>query len=87
MYYYASIWGCSSRLDGVPLLKLTPSFDLYGWIRVLMHGLGFDRDFKRWMREAWKRELARWFLGPSGIVLGLFFFKPRVSFRGLQWWA
>ena len=81
MYYDASIWGCSSRSDGVPLLKLTPSFDPYGWIRVLVHGLGFDRDFKGWMGEAWKRELARWFLGPSGRVSGQFFFSNRESRR------
>ena len=38
-----------------------------------MHGLGFDRDFKEWMGEAWKRELARRFLGLLGRVLGQFF--------------
>ena len=63
----------------MPLLKLTPSFNPYGWIHILVHGLGFDRDFKGWMGEAWKRELARWFLRPSSRVLGqFFFFKPRV---------
>ena len=79
IYYYASIWGCSSRSDGVPLLKLTPSFDPYGWIRVLVHGLEFDRGFKGWMGEAWKRELAGWFLRPSGRVLGQFFFFQTAS--------
>ena len=59
MYYYASIWGCLSRLDSMHLLKLTPYFDPYDWIHVLVHGLGFDRDFKGWMGEAWKRELVR----------------------------
>ena len=37
--------------------------------------LAFDRDFKGWMGEAWKRELTKWFLGPSGSVLGQFFFQ------------
>ncbi|WKA09109.1 hypothetical protein VitviT2T_026787 [Vitis vinifera] len=73
--------GARKRSDGVPLLKLTPSFDPYGWIRVLVHGLGFDRDFKGWMGEAWKRQLAGWFLGPSGRVLGQFFFSNRESRR------
>ena len=86
MYNYASIWGCSSISNGVPLLKLTPSFDPYSWIHVLVHGLGFDPDFKGWMGEAWKRELTRWFLGPLGRVLGEFFlFKLRVSTQGSQW--
>ena len=47
----------------------------------MVHGLGFDRDFKGWMGEAWKRELARWFLGPSGRVLGQFFFSNLESRR------
>ena len=47
-----------------------------------MHGLGFDRDFKRWMGEAWKRELAMWFLGPSGRVLEQFFFSNREDRNG-----
>ena len=63
----------------MPLLKFAHSFDPYGWIRVLVHGLGFDRDFKGWMREAWKRGLARWFLGPSSRVLGQFFFFQTAS--------
>ena len=57
MYYYASIWGCSSRSDGVPLLKLTPSFDPYGWIRVLVHGLGFHHQFKGWMGKCGSESL------------------------------
>ena len=65
----------------MPLLKLTPSFDPYGWIRVLVHELGFDRHFKGWMGEMWKREFARWFLGPSGGVWGPFFFSNRESRR------
>ena len=55
---------------------------------VLVHGLGLDRDFKGWMGEVWKREFAEWSFGPSGRVWGpFFFFKPRVSTRGSQWWA
>ena len=62
------------------LLKLMPSFDPYGWIHILVHGLGFDLDFKGWMEEAWKREHAKWFLGPLGRVLGqLFFFSNHES--------
>ena len=73
---------------GVPLLKFAHSFDLFGWIRILVHGLGFDRDFKGWMREMWKQELAKWFLGPLGRVWGpFFFFKPQVLTQGSQWWA
>ena len=67
--------GCLSKSDSMSLLKLTPALDLYGWTRVLVHGLAFDRDFKWWMGEAWKRELIKWFLGPSGSVLGQFFFQ------------
>ena len=59
----------------MPLLKLTPSFDPYGWTHVLVHGLGFDRDFKGWMEEVWKRELVMWFLRPSGRVWEQFFFQ------------
>ena len=72
------------------LLKLMPSFDPYGWIHILVHGLGFDLDFKGWMEEAWKREHAKWFLGPLGRVLGqLFFFQimslvARISMVGLD---
>ena len=75
MYSYASIWGCSSRSDGVPLLKFAHSFDPYGWIHVLVHGLGFYRHFKGWMGEVRKRELAGWFFGHSGGVWGPFFFQ------------
>ena len=81
MFCFASIWECSSRSDGVPLLKFAHSFDLFGWIRILVHGLGFDRHFKEWMGEVWKREFARWFLGPSGGVWGPFFFSNRESRR------
>ena len=65
MYCYASIWGCSSRSDGVSFLNFAHSLDPYGWIRVLVHGLGFDRHFKGGMGEMWKREFAGWFLGRS----------------------
>ena len=79
MYYRVSIRGCSSISDGAPLLKLTHSFDPYGWIRVLVHGLGLDRDFKGWMKEVWKRELAEWSFGPLGRVWGPFFFSNHES--------
>ena len=65
----------------MPLLKFAHSFDPYGWIRVLVHGLGFDRHSKGWMGEVWKREFARWFLGPSGGVWGPSFFSHRESRR------
>ena len=83
MFCFASIWGCSSRSDAVPLLKFSHSFDPYGWIRVLVHGLGFDRHFKGWMGEVWKREFARWFSGPSGGVWGHVFFQTaRIAMVG-----
>ena len=46
----------------MPFLKFAPPFNPYGWIRFLVHGLGFDHDFKGWMGEVWKREFAKWFL-------------------------
>ena len=75
MYCYASIRGCSSRSDGVPLLKFAHSSNPYGWIPVVVHESGFDRHFKGWMGEVWKREFARWFLGASGRVWRPFFFQ------------
>ena len=75
MSYYASIWGCSSRSDGVALLKLMPSFDPYGWICVLVHGLGFDRDFKGWMGKHGSESLPGGFWGLRVKFWDNFFFQ------------
>ena len=47
----------------MPFLKFAHPFNPYDWIRFLVHGLGFDHDFKGWMGEVWKREFTKWFLG------------------------
>ena len=68
MYYDPDIRECSWRLEGVPSLKSTRSFDPYSWIYFLMNGLGFDRDITG--RE---RKMSKWgFLGdfsraPGGV--------------------
>ena len=41
----------------MPLLKFAHSIDPQSWIRVLVHGLGFDRHFKGWMGKCGSESL------------------------------
>ena len=74
MYYNLDIRECSWRLEGVPSLKSTRSFDPYSWISFLTNSLGFDRDIKGREGKRSKEGFLEGFFGGSGWSFWTFFF-------------
>ena len=81
MYYNPDIRECSWRLEGVPHLKSTRSFDPYNWISFLTNSLGFDRDIKGREGKRSKEGFLEGFFGGFGWSFGTFFFKKGESRR------
>ena len=65
----------------MPLLKFAHSFDPYGCIRVLVHGLGFDRHFKGGWGECGNESLPGGFWAIRVEFGDPFFFSNRESRR------